>query len=145
MLNYEAEATDFFGKFEADFIAKNKHELDILHNLQKSNLYEEGIFQKYMQNKCVVSISPYSYKLLLHFAQLRMLVILLHIFNMHIDFHITSDKWILEQHISPTVLLPYTGEQIDEINKKNLLWGRLLISPEAHVIKVFLMVNILKI
>ena len=136
MLDYWTEAKDFFLKFQGEFVSKNKDELLVLQNLQKSHLFEEGIFQKYMQNKCLVSISTYSYKLLLHFVQLRMLVILLHIFNLHIEFKISSDRWVLEQHMATSILVPYTAEQLEEINRKQMLWGRLPISPEAHVLKV---------
>ncbi len=135
MLDHWTEAKDFLQKFESDFTGKNKDELLILHNLQPAHLFDEAIFQKYMQNKCLVSISMYGHKLLLHFVQLRKLLILLYIFNMHIEFHITSDKWVLEQHMSTSLLLPYTAEQLEEINKTLIQWGRLPISPEAHVLK----------
>ncbi len=138
MEDYWNEAKEFMQKFQGEFATKNKDELLVLQNLHKEHLFDEGIFQKYMQNKCVVSISPYSHKLLLHFIQLRMLVIILHIFNMHIEFRVTSDRWILDQHSSTALLLPYTAEQLEEINKKGIAWGRLLVTPEAHALKVLI-------
>lgn len=138
MLDYWTEGKEFFDRFQGDFIAKNHDEILVLQNLQKTHLYEEGLFQKYIQNKCLIQISQYGYKLLLHFSQLRMLAILLHIFNLHIEFKLISDKWALEQYNLTSILLPYTAEQLEQINKSTFLWGRLAISPEALALKVIL-------
>jgi len=136
MLDYWNEAKEFLDNFHSDYLVRNKEEIYILQNIQKTHLYEEEIFQKYMQNKCHIQISQYGYKLLLHFAQLRMLVILLHIFNLHIEFKLSSDKWAIEQYSSSSALLPFTTEQIEQINKTKFSWGRLAITPEGLQQKV---------
>ena len=136
MRDYVDEAKEFMNTYKDEFGVKNKSEISALESLEKDQLADDRVVQKYMNNKCMVSISPYSYKLLLHFVKLRVLVILLYLFNMHIDFNVTSDKMVLEQHSSTSLLLPYTAEELEKINKKSITWGRLLISPEAHALKV---------
>eukprot|EP00826_Nyctotherus_ovalis_P001892 TRINITY_DN1034_c0_g1_i2.p1 TRINITY_DN1034_c0_g1~~TRINITY_DN1034_c0_g1_i2.p1 ORF type:complete len:401 (+),score=109.59 TRINITY_DN1034_c0_g1_i2:1066-2268(+) len=135
LLGYWSEAKEFLNTFEREFTARNKDEIFLLESVEEAHLYEESVVQKYMGNKCVVTMSPYSYKILIHFVQLRMLLMLLHIFNLHVEFRITSDKWALEQHSSIALLAPYTAGQLSEINKRSVLWGRLLISPEAHSLR----------
>lgn len=130
MLDYWPKARDFFARFSKDFATAHSDELAALQDLRRLSLFDESVFKKYMEDKFVLSISPYSYKLLLHFLQLRMLVILLHIFNMHIKFQITSDRWALEQHSPSASLLPYTKEQLLEINSKEVMWKLLPIMPE---------------
>eukprot|EP00826_Nyctotherus_ovalis_P065971 TRINITY_DN9721_c0_g2_i1.p2 TRINITY_DN9721_c0_g2~~TRINITY_DN9721_c0_g2_i1.p2 ORF type:complete len:174 (-),score=39.60 TRINITY_DN9721_c0_g2_i1:1272-1793(-) len=130
MLDYWSSAREFFSRFSKDFATAHRGELIALQELRRASLFDEPVFKKYMQEKYVLNISPYSYKLLLHFLQLRMLVTLLHIFNMHIKFQITSDRWTLEQHSPSASPLPYTKEQLLEINNRELLWKRLPIMPE---------------
>lgn len=134
MLDYQDQAKEFFNQFQGDFQMRNREELIILKNFVREDPYEQGLFQKYMENKFTIQITQYGYKLLLHFSQLRMLVILLHIFNLHIDFKFISDKWTNDQHSSSSILLSFTPEQLEKINKKEILWGRLPITPEAAVI-----------
>ena len=108
MLDYWTESKEFFIQFSKDFVTNNKDELILLEDLKKTTLFDQEVFKKYMENKCALSLSAYSYKLLLHFLQLRMLVILLHIFNMHIKFQVTSDRWVSEKNSTKILSLPFT-------------------------------------
>jgi len=130
MVDYWPKAKDFFNRFSKDFVIAHKDELEALQSLTRETLFDEDIFKKYIKDKCVLNISPYSYKLLLHFVQLRMLIILLHIFNMHIKFQIISDRWTLEHHSTNPSFSPYTKEQLDEINSKEVMWKELTIMTE---------------
>ena len=132
---YDEEGKKLWDEFKSDFLQKNSEEIGMLEYIKETHLLKENIFQKYMENKCVVTMSPYSHKILIHFLQFRVMAILLQIFNLHIDFRITSDKWALEQHSSIALLVPYTADQLNDINKKSIAWGRLLISPEANLLK----------
>jgi hypothetical protein len=135
MQDYWDLAHAFWQAFARDFAQRSNDDLMILQNLPRQHLTESDPFQKYMKNKCIVTISPYGYKLLLHFAQIHMLVILLHIFNLHIEFRLHSDRFAPDP-TSAAVLLPYNTAELEKTNKTKLLWGRLPITPEAMALKV---------
>lgn len=130
MLDYWPKAREFFNRFSKDFVTAHKEELEALRNLTRETLFDDDLFKKYIKDKFVLNVSPYSYKLLLHFVQLRMLIILLHIFNMHIKFQITSDRWALEHPSTNPSLFPYTKEQLEEINSREVMWKELAIMTE---------------
>ena len=135
MQGYWELAHDFWQAYSKDFSQRSNDDLLLLQSIPRQHLTENDTFQKYMKNKCVVTISPYGHKLLLHYAQIHMLVILLHIFNLHIEFRLHSDRFATDP-TAAAVLLPYTTAELEKKNKAKLLWGRLPISPEAMALKV---------
>lgn len=104
--SFKDEASEFFHKHKGQFLPSHKADISVLETVYDMQRLEDPEVAKFLKNKFFVKISRHSYTLLKYQVDFNQLNLILHIMNLNIQFHISSEYDVVtDQKCKESILL----------------------------------------